>query len=45
MTRNRHPADELADVRAEIRALQEREAELRMRTLCKYQEKYRHEQV
>jgi hypothetical protein len=27
--RNRHPADELADVRAELKALQAREAELR----------------
>jgi hypothetical protein len=26
---NRHPADELADVRAQIRSLQERETELR----------------
>jgi hypothetical protein len=30
MIRNRHPADELADVRAEIKQLQIREAELRI---------------
>jgi hypothetical protein len=29
-TRNRHPVDELADVRAELRRLEEREAELRI---------------
>jgi hypothetical protein len=29
MLRNRHPADELADVRAEIKQLKIREAELR----------------
>jgi hypothetical protein len=29
MVRNRHPADELADVRAEIKQLEVREAELR----------------
>jgi hypothetical protein len=29
MTTNRHPVDELADVRAQIRRLQTREAELR----------------
>ena len=33
MKRNRHPADELGDVRAQIKTLQEREEELRRELL------------
>ena len=35
MTQNRHPVDQLADVRAEIKNLQEREAQLRTQLLDK----------
>lgn len=35
MGQNRHPVDELADVRAEMRRLKDREAELRQMVLTK----------